>query len=71
MIVHVMLIDKKLDSTSGLIDLLHDLRPYASILLLVCVGVYLWDVLSNPVPVFQPHGCHASTKPAALLSAQS
>jgi len=66
MIVHVMLIDKKLDSTSSLIDLLNDLRPYASILLLVCVGVYLWDVLSNPVPVFQPHSRHASTKPAAL-----
>ena len=66
MIVDVMLIDKKLDSTSGLIDLLHDVRPYASILLLVCVGVYLWDVLSNPVPVFQAHGRHASTKPAAL-----
>jgi hypothetical protein len=68
MIVHVMLIDKKLDSTSGLIDLLHDVRPYASILLLVCVGVYLWDMLSTPVALFQPDSRRASAKPASALS---
>jgi hypothetical protein len=68
MIAHVMLIDKKLDSTSGLINLLHDVRPYASILLLFCVAVYLREVLSSRAPAFQPQGRHASMKPAPALS---
>jgi hypothetical protein len=68
MITHVMLIDKKLDPTLGLIDLLNNVRPYASILLLVCVAVYLRNVLSTSVPVFQPQGRQASLKPATALS---
>ena len=42
MIVHVMLIDKKLESTLRAIDVLNDIRPYASGLVLVCVAVCLW-----------------------------
>jgi hypothetical protein len=53
MIAHVMLIDKKLDATLGVIDLLHSVRPYASLLVLACVAVCLWDLLSTRVPAFQ------------------
>jgi hypothetical protein len=53
MIVHVMLIDKKLETTLRVIDLLRSLRPYASGLLLACVAVCLWDAVSTRVPVFQ------------------
>ena len=38
MIVHVMLIDKKLDATLRAIDVLNGIRPYASVLVLVCVA---------------------------------
>src|SRR5437773_6266283 len=53
MIVHVMLIDKKLDATLGAIEFLNDLRPYASGLVLGCVAVCLWDALPVRLPVFQ------------------
>src|SRR5213595_3728471 len=39
MIMHVMLIDKKLDSTLRAIDVLHSIRPYASVLVLGCVAL--------------------------------
>src|SRR6266853_627085 len=45
MIVHVMLIDKKLESTLRAIDVLNDIRSYASGLVLVCVAVCLWNML--------------------------
>src|ERR1041385_4505549 len=38
MIVHLMLVDKKLDATLRAIDVLDGIRPYASVLLLVCVA---------------------------------
>ncbi len=53
MIVHVMLIDKKLDPTLGVIDALYGVRPYASIIVLACVAACLWDVLSTRAPTFQ------------------
>jgi hypothetical protein len=53
MIGHVMLIDKKLDPTLGAIEFLNGLRPYASGLVLVCVGICLWDVLAVRLPLFQ------------------
>jgi hypothetical protein len=53
MIMHVMLIDKKFDSTLRAIDLLHVIRPYASVLVLACVAVYLWHALPVRAPVFQ------------------
>jgi hypothetical protein len=53
MIVHVMLIDKKLEATLRAIDLLNDIRLYASGLVLVCVTVCLWNMLSTRIPAFQ------------------
>jgi len=48
-----MLIDKKLDPTLGAIEFLNGLRPYASGLVLVCVGICLWDALAVRLPLFQ------------------
>ena len=53
MIVHVMLVDKKLETTLHVVDMLHGERPYASGLLLACVAVCLWDTVSTRVPGFQ------------------
>ncbi len=53
MIVHVMLIDKKLEATLRAIDLLNDIRPYASSLVLICVAVCLWNMLSTRIPAFR------------------
>ena len=53
MIVHVMLIDKKLDATLEAIEFLNGLRPYASGLVLACVAVCLWDALPVRLPMFQ------------------
>ena len=47
MIVHVMLVDKKLDATLRAIDVLHDIRPYASVLVLVCVALYFSDAVGG------------------------
>jgi hypothetical protein len=51
MIAHVMLIDKKLNSSLEAIELLNALRPYASGLVLACVAVCLWDALSVRLPI--------------------
>src|SRR5919106_3873944 len=53
MIVHVMLKDKKLETTLRVVEMLQGVRPYASGLLLVCVAVCLWETVSTRVPVFQ------------------
>ncbi len=53
MIAHVMLIDKKLHSTLGVIELLNVLRPYASGLVLACVAACLWDALAVRLTLFQ------------------
>jgi hypothetical protein len=53
MIVHVMLKDKKLETTLRVVDMLQGVRPYASGLLLVCVAICLWETVSTRVPVFQ------------------
>jgi hypothetical protein len=53
MIVHVMLKDKKLETTLRVVDILHAVRPYASGLLLICVAACLWEAFSTRVPVFQ------------------
>jgi hypothetical protein len=53
MIVHVMLVDKKLETTLRVVDVLHGVRPYASVLLLACVAVCLWETVSTRVPVFE------------------
>src|SRR6266496_899369 len=53
MIVHVMLTDRKIESTLRAIDVLRSARPYASALVLVCVAVCLWNMLSNRIPIFE------------------
>jgi hypothetical protein len=67
MIVHVMLIDKKLDSTLRAIDLLHVIRPYASVLVLACVAVYLWHALPVRAPVFQRGSAKGARTPSLSL----
>src|SRR6266576_2604663 len=53
MIVHVMLVDKKLDATLRAIDVLDGIRPYGSILVLVCVAIYFWNALGWRIPAFR------------------
>jgi hypothetical protein len=67
MIVHVMLIDKKLDPTLRAIDFLHSVRPYASFVVLACVAVYLWDALAVRIPVFQHREVRSGTRPSLSL----
>ena len=67
MIVHVMLVDKKLDPTLRAIDVLHDIRPYASVLMLVCVALYFWDALGWWVPAFRRGEVKTSTAPSLSL----
>jgi hypothetical protein len=67
MIVHVMLIDKKLEATLPAIDLLKHLRPYASGVVLACVAVYLWNTLSTRMPVFQRRAAHSARPPSLSL----
>ena len=70
MIMHVMLIDKKLDSTLRAIDVLHSIRPYASVLVLGCVALYLWNALAIPIPTFQRGSAKAVRTPALSLGAE-
>jgi len=67
MIVHVMLIDKKLDPTLRAIDFLHGVRPYASFVVLACVAVYLWDALAVRIPVFQHRAVRSGATPSLSL----
>jgi hypothetical protein len=67
MIVHVMLVDKKLDPTLGAIDVLHSIRPYASVLLLVCVALYFWDALGWRIPAFRRGAVKSGTAPSLSL----
>src|SRR5258705_3975778 len=53
MIVHVMLIDKKLDATLRAIEVLDGIRPYASVLVLVCVALCSWDAFGWRIPAFR------------------
>ena len=65
MIVHVMLIDKKLETTLWAIDLLKHVRGYASVLVLACVAVYLWNTL--PAPVFRRRVARPARAPSLSL----
>ena len=67
MIVHVMLVDKKLDATLRAIDVLHNIRPYASVLMLVCVAFYFWDALGWRVPAFRTRAVKTATTPSLSL----
>jgi Glycosyltransferase family 87 len=65
MIVHVMLIDKKFETTLWAIDLLKHIRGYASVLVLACVAVYLWNTL--PMPAFQRRATRSARAPSLSL----
>jgi len=65
MIVHVMLIDKKLEATLWAIDLLKHVRGYASVLVLACVAVYLWNTL--PMPTFRRRAARSARAPSLSL----
>jgi hypothetical protein len=67
MIVHVMLIDKKLEATLPAIDLLKNIRPYASGLVLACVAVCLWNTLSTRSTVFQRRQADSGRVPSFSL----
>jgi len=67
MIVHVMLIDKKLEATLPAIDLLKHVRPYASGVVVACVAVYLWNTLSTRIAVFQPRPARSAGTPSLSL----
>jgi hypothetical protein len=67
MIVHVMLIDKKLQSTLPAIDELKQIRPYGSIVVLGCVAVYLWDTLSTRIPIFEHREVRSGATPSLSL----
>jgi hypothetical protein len=67
MIVHVMLIDKKLDATLPAIGLLDGIRPYASVLVLACVAIYLWDALGLRIPAFERGAAKPATTPSIPL----
>jgi hypothetical protein len=67
MIVHVMLVDKKLDATLRAIDVLQGVRPYASVLVLLCVALCVWDVLDWRIPAFRPGAVKTATAPSLSL----
>src|SRR6266496_4876164 len=67
MIVHVMLVDKLLDATLRAIDVLHNIRPYASVLLLVCVALYFWDALGWRIPALRRGAVKTATAPSLSL----
>src|SRR5947199_2447712 len=68
MIVHVMLIDKKLEATLPAIHLLKNIRPYASGVVLACVGIYLWSTISMRLPVLRRQA--ATAMPQLSLRAE-
>jgi len=65
-----MLVDKKLDATLRAIDVLHDIRPYASALMLVCVALYFWDALGWPIPALRRRVVKTATSPSLSLGAE-
>jgi hypothetical protein len=67
MIVHVMLVDKKLDPTLRAIDVLHGIRPYASVLVLVCAALYFWDALGWWMPAFRRRAVKTRAAPSLAL----
>jgi hypothetical protein len=66
MIVHVMLIDKKLEPTIWAIDLLKHIRVYASVVVLAGVAVYVRQTL--PMPMFQRRAGRSTEAPSLSLA---
>ena len=67
MIMHVMLIDKKLDPTLRTIDVLNGVRPYASVLVLACVAAFLWTMLSTRSPILERQHAESVVPPTIAL----
>src|SRR5262249_13425620 len=67
MIVHVMLVDKKIDATLRAIDVLHGIRPYASVLVLVCVALYFGHALGLRIPALRSGAVKTATAPSLSL----
>jgi len=67
MIVHVMLVDKKIDATLRAIDVLHGIRPYASVLVLVCVALYFWHALGLRIPALRSRAVKTATASSLSL----
>src|SRR5438876_1033989 len=65
MIEHVMRIDKKREGTLWAIDLLKHIRPYASVLVLACVAVYVRNTLR--LPVFERRAPRPAASPSLSL----
>src|SRR5436190_9945156 len=65
MIVHVMLVDKKLDATLRAIDVLKHVRSFASVLVLACVAVYVRNTLR--MPVFERRAPRPAASPSLSL----
>ncbi|MGA7274356.1 MAG: hypothetical protein WBX14_05875, partial [Candidatus Udaeobacter sp.] len=68
MIVDVMLNDKKLDATLPAIDLLKHVGPYASIIVLTCVAVYLWETIATRIPAFRHGEVRSGATPSLSLA---
>ena len=68
MIVDVMLTDKKLDATLPAIDLLKHIGPYASIVVLTCVAVYLWETIATRIPAFRHGEVRSGATPSLSLA---
>jgi hypothetical protein len=60
-----MLIDKKFEATLWAIDLLKHVRGYASVLVLACAAVYLWNTL--PTPAYQRRAARSGRVPSLSL----
>jgi len=59
--VATQLVDKKLDATLRAIDVLHGIRPYASVLVLLCVALYFWDALGWRIPAYRREAVKTAT----------
>jgi hypothetical protein len=70
MIVHVMLIDKKLDPTLRAIDVLHSVRPSASALVLGCVAMYFWYAVGMRIPALGRRAPQIARVPPLSLEAE-
>jgi hypothetical protein len=68
MIVHVMLIDKKLEATLPAIDALKQIRSLGSIVVLACVAIYLWDTISTRIPHFRHREIRSRVTPSLSLA---
>ncbi len=67
MIVHVMLVDKKLEATLPAIDALKHIRPYGSVVVLGCVAAYLWTTFATRIPAFRQRQVRSGATPSLSL----